>query len=75
MGEILVIYFFFICYSNAIVEEGVPTFAREAYHKFNGACGDVAFALLRDLGSDLCGLTVGATLVHLGVGGEHITGK
>ena len=38
------------------------TFARAAYHKFNYTCGDVAFALLRDLGADLTGMTVGASL-------------
>ena len=48
------------------------TFARAAYHKFNYTCGDVAFALLRDLGADLTGMTVGASLVHLGTGGEII---
>jgi hypothetical protein len=54
------------------MEEGIQPLARAAYHKFNPLCGDVAFALLRDLGADISGMTVGASLVHLGVGGESI---
>ena len=60
---------------NTILEEGVEIYARACYINHNKQCGDVAFALIRDLGADLTGMTVGASLVHLGVGGEHLTGK
>ncbi len=61
--------------STTILDEGVEMYARAAYTNFNRQCGDVAFALIRDLGAPLDGMTVGASLVHLGVGGEHLTGK
>ena len=61
--------------SLAILDEGVEVYARACYTNWNDQCGDVAFALIRDLGADLTGLTVNASVVHLGVGGEHITGR